>query len=149
MTQVSKRLLNKDVENKIQNLFLEIISQTKDRQSASVFSQIFFSSTEKAMFCKRLAVFFLLAKNVSGVEIAEILKMSSATISKIKILFDHFSQEEKSVFIKLIAKKNMTNLLADIVKAFYYGPLPPKGANWSEWRKNKAKWENELKNPLR
>jgi len=149
MAQVSRRQLNKNVANKIHDLFLEIISQTKNRGKARIFMRFFFSSTEKVMFSKRLAVFYLLAKNLSGVEIAEILKMSPATISKIKILFEHLSGEERSFFAKLAAKKETAILFGDIIKAFYYGPLPPKGADWSEWRRNKTKWEKELKNPLR
>lgn len=149
MPQVSKIPLRKEIWEKAFGLFLEGLVEAKDKRVAKVFVESFFTPTERIMFTKRFAIFFLLEKGTKREEIASLLKVSTATVSRLGIWWRGLSSESKRLLRRLMLKKEIKNLFVDTLKSLYYGPFPPKGRDWKRWGREKWRWEREKKEPLR
>jgi uncharacterized protein YerC len=149
MSQVSKRKLTPKVESSIFDLFLRALAEMRNTKEARDFINDFFTPTERLMFTKRFAAVFLLHKEVSVVTVAQILKMSTSTVSRINVWFKQRDRGYRRLIERIVAKKKIKHFLEDIFKSFYYTGLPPKNRNWKEWYKNKREWERNLGNPLR
>jgi len=150
MPQVSRFPLKEEVRARILSLFLEVLSQSKNKKRGQQFFEGFFTETEQIMFTKRLTGFFLLEKGILNKEIASLLKVSSATVSRFTLWQKSLTEEQRKMIRRVVFKKDLESLFVDLLKGIKYGsPLPPKHSNWSEWRKNKNEWEGDLENPLR
>ena len=62
MTQVSKRFLQKQVEERILDLFWTSLSSLSAKDKVSLFLDDLLSPTEKLMLSKRVAIAFMLMK---------------------------------------------------------------------------------------
>ncbi|OGM05213.1 hypothetical protein A2125_01780 [Candidatus Woesebacteria bacterium GWB1_43_5] len=85
MTQVSRSPLNSDVWERIFNLFVETLTDIKDKKKLAGFIDDFFSPTERIMFAKRLAAAVLLTKGHDYISIRKVLKVSPPTIAKMNL----------------------------------------------------------------
>jgi len=116
MPHVSRFPLKKRVWEKVFRLFLEGLKEAKNKQEIESFLEGFFAPTERVMLAKRFAAFFLLEKGVEGREIAEILKISTGTVSRLKLWWNNLPSESKKLLQRLILKKEIKNLFADTFK---------------------------------
>lgn len=80
MTQVSKRMLDKELSERIFEFFIKIVSDLKNPKDVESFIKDILSPTEKIMLSKRLAIAVLLSKGYTYENIDNILKVSSPTI---------------------------------------------------------------------
>lgn len=149
MPQVSRSPLKKEVWDRISGLFFQALVVANDKKAAKAFSEGFLTPTERIMLAKRLAVFFLLEKGVEGQEIANFLKVSTSTVTRLRIWQSNLDNQQRKLLRKILLKREVKNLLVDIFKTFLYGGLPPKGADWKKWGKEKWRWEMEQQEPLR
>jgi len=94
MTQVSKRYIKEETLNKILDIFISSFVKIKDKKTAQGFFDEFLTPTEKIMLAKRIVCFYLLFKNISIRDSANILKLSTSTIAKYSMFI------KKSVYIK-------------------------------------------------
>jgi len=83
MTRISKRPLNKDVWNRIWEIFLSTLSSLK-RDSATDFVDDLLSETEKVMLAKRLSIALMTIKGYGPTEISDTLKVSQSTVNNVK-----------------------------------------------------------------
>ncbi|MFH1244469.1 MAG: Trp family transcriptional regulator, partial [bacterium] len=130
MSQVSRRYLNPKVEQQIFDTFVESFTSLSSAQKAEGFLYDLLSPVEQIMLGKRLAIAYMLIKGYSQRAIADTLKVSQPTVTKVnaslkigtgyRAIISHMLQKEKVVafFDKLEEKLDKM--------------LPPKGANWSE-----------------
>ncbi len=124
MTHISKRVLSDEVKKNILDSFDAIVGNLKSQNQASVFLATALTETERIMIAKRLVAAFLLRHNIDQNEIAETLKLTPATISKLRLWvklnqkgFEFvFSQLEKERG-KKIAKQILYRLLDYALKA--------------------------------
>lgn len=86
MTQVSRRVLHKQVEEQIFETLWEAISQVRDKKDVQIFLNDLLTPTEKVMLAKRLAIAVLLLKQRNYQTIKDFLKVSGETISKISLI---------------------------------------------------------------
>ena len=86
MSQISRRILNKQVEEKVFETLWEAISQVKSKDDVKLFLSDLLSPVERIMVAKRLAIAVLLLKGSSYETIIDILKVSNETISKIALI---------------------------------------------------------------
>ena len=86
MSQVSRRILNKQVEEKVFETLWEAISQVRDKKEIQSFLGDLLSPTERVMIAKRLAIAVLLLKGRSYETIKDFLKVSTETVAKISII---------------------------------------------------------------
>ena len=85
MSQVSKRPLHKQVENKMFETLWEAISNLKDKQDIKNFISDILSPSEKTMIAKRLAIAALLLRGYKYESIKELLKVSQQTIARVAV----------------------------------------------------------------
>ena len=85
MTKVSKRLLNKNLEDRIFEVFVKTIVDLKDSKDVQNFMNDLLSPVERIMLVKRLAIAILLSKGYTYETIDETLKVSHPTIMKVSL----------------------------------------------------------------
>lgn len=86
MPLVSKRILSKDVEERISGTLLEAVSEVKGRSEVSSFVNDLLSPVERLMVGKRLAIAVLLVKGWDYGSIKDFLKVSNATVAKVSVI---------------------------------------------------------------
>lgn len=85
MTKVSKRLLNKNLEDRIFEVFIKTIVDLKNPADVQNFINDLLSPVERIMLVKRLAIAILLTKGYTYQMIDETLKVSHPTIMKVSL----------------------------------------------------------------
>lgn len=85
MTKVSKRLLNKNLENRIFEVFIKTIVDLKDPDDVRNFINDLLSPVERIMLVKRLAIAILLTRGYTYQMIDDALKVSQPTIMKVSL----------------------------------------------------------------
>lgn len=135
MSQVSKHKLNQKVFDKIFSLFPQLLGRLSRKGDESLIINTLFSTTERTMIAKRIATAFMLTKGYTYEQIKEKLCISFSTIGKIaeitKTADSKFTKE-----LQLIAKEQAFGEFLDAIGYKLSLVLPPKGGNWSVWRRN-------------
>ena len=118
MSQISKRKIEKNLENEVYDVFWSTIVKFTDKHESSLFFSDLFTPTERINFTKRLAISILLYKKYDWDTIKDLLKVSSGTIAKIatkiksngfKIFFNKLEKDKKwRQFWKDLAKTYLT-----------------------------------------
>jgi TrpR-related protein YerC/YecD len=139
MAQVSKRLLQKEVENRILDLFWESLASLPNNSKVSLFLEDLLSPTEKLMLSKRLAIAFMLIKGYDYTTINERLKVSNPTIWAVKNSLRYKGKGYNSVIKHIMSKEKWEKFWLDL-DIFFDHILPPRpGTNWKEVRRKQ--WE--------
>ena len=81
--QVSKRVINKNIEKQVFSIFYQVISDLKNPDEAKEFFEDVLTETERTALAKRLAIAHYLDRKRSYDNIKEMLKVSSATIAAV------------------------------------------------------------------
>ncbi|MBL7045449.1 MAG: hypothetical protein ISR99_00200 [Parcubacteria group bacterium] len=134
MTNISKKLLPKSVEDRIEKKFVKSIISLKTFPSGEKFLSEFLSPTEQVMLSKRLMIIFLLSQNISQYKIKNLLKVSSSTVRQIAIRSEQGLYKDVSKFCK--SRSNRKQLLFDLEIIVRAG-MPEIG-------KGRWKWLDEL-----
>ena len=104
MTQVSKRLMAKRLEEKVAETFWEVVAKLNKKSETELFFSELFSRVEKINFVKRLSVVVLLYKGFEWRQICDFLKVSPSTVGKMalkmksdgfNLLFKKIEREEE------------------------------------------------------
>ena len=135
MSQVSRRKLNQKVYEKIFTLFPQFLGRLSSKGHAQIITDTLFSSTEKTMIAKRIATAFMLVKGYTYSQINSTIHVSYGTIGKIAELTknadSHFVQE-----LHYMANEQAFGEFLNAIGHKISLLLPPKGGNWSIWRRN-------------
>lgn len=143
MTQVSKRNLQKQVEERILDLFWTSLSSISTKENISIFLDDLLTPTEKLMLSKRLAIAFMLVKGHSYPVINEKLKVSDQTIWNVKANLTHRGKGYKMVIDQIMTREKWEKFWQDL-DHFLTQALPPRpGTNWTEVRRKQ--WEKRRK----
>ncbi len=89
MVRVSYFLIKEDDYEKIFSIFYKVLGQTDDKEK---FNKILFdllTPAERIMIVKRIAIIYLLMKDIHYETICKVLKVSNTTVSKYKILMEN------------------------------------------------------------
>jgi len=140
MTQVSGRILRKDVQKRIFELFFSSFTKVKSKSQAVDFAEDLLSPTERTTLAKRISIAFLLAKGYDYRSVSQVLGVSLGTVGKVSLKLKEKGSGYRWVIGQIKKEEGMTDLLNDLEGLFT--ALPPKGRNWSQWRK--GRWEKEL-----
>ena len=89
MSQISKKMASKEVTDRIFEVFIKSFIKIGNAQDAENLASDLFSPTEKVMLAKRLAIAFLLMKDYEYKVIADLLKVSTSTISSVSLSLNH------------------------------------------------------------
>lgn len=82
--QVSKKKINQDLQQEINNTFAQLIADINTCEKAKQFLEDFLSETEFVALSKRLTVAYSLDKGLSYEQIKKELQVSSATIASVQ-----------------------------------------------------------------
>src|SRR3989344_5447129 len=116
MTQVSKRLLKKELEEKIYQTFWEVVAKLNKLDEANLFFSDLFTRAERINFIKRLSIAVLLYKGYDWRQICDLLKVSPNTVAKMaaKLKGDGF----KMFFAKVEKEENWRQFWKDLAKVY-------------------------------
>lgn len=137
MTQVSRYPLRKEMEERLFEVFWQVLADIKTSREAKVFFHDLLTPTERVMLVKRLGIALLLIKKYDYSQITDILKVSTGTIARIALwLKTEGSGYRKSVekVIKREKHEEFWDKLEEVVAQI----IPPRrGSNWTEERRKK------------
>ena len=134
MARISRFKLKDEMLDKIFLLFFEVVGKKNNRKEFQLVIEDICSPTERIMMAKRVAIIYLLLKNIEYQTICSTLKVSTSTVAKFSLLLDK-SSGIREVFQKILFKDKAS--LA-ILEAFDF-LIPPGtlGTNWSAARERK------------
>lgn len=142
MTQVSKYVVKKDVEERMYEVFLDSVGMVKTRGQVVKLIDDLFSPTEKTMLAKRLSIALLLFKKYDQRAIAKILRVSLATVNKISQALQKGTGGYTMV-VSSIAKQEKFHAFLTQIDDAIVDPFPPTHRNWSHWRRER--WEEKMR----
>lgn len=141
MTQVSRIPLRKEIENRIFDIFLTSLAKIRQRSDVEKFIQDLLTPTEQYMLAKRLSIAFLLYKKYDQRTISKMLKVSLSTINRVSLRLKYGGEGYDKV-IKDIQKNEKRDEFWQKLDELISGVVPPKGTNWSHWRRER--WEARI-----
>lgn len=140
MPQVSKRRIKEKILIRIGDIFLDSILRLEDKKETAAFLSDLLSPTEKLMISKRLAIAVLLAKGYGPDSIKDILKVSDCTIISVKKTLVLAGEGYRKTIKQLLKREKVKKFFLTIEEIWDF--LPPKGGDWSSWRRKK--WERQM-----
>lgn len=143
MTQISKRVLEKDIEQRMFEIFLDTVAMVQTRSQVQKLLDDWVSPTEKIMLAKRLSIAMLLAKSYEQRSIAKVLRVGLETVNKVSKALQNGSGGYDMVISEFLKQEKQTafwekidDTLGEIMKPYH--------RNWGTWRKER--WEEKVKN---
>ena len=143
MTQISRRRLSDRVNLKLQDLLYQLLGNRHSKKEFESSCGILFTATEKVMFSKRIALIYLLLKNIDQRTICDVLKVSKATVSKFALMCNQSPDVNKHYQYVLKREKLVTVLEEIWMLIMSPGTV---GVSWGAARQRK--WEHERKKEL-
>jgi uncharacterized protein YerC len=125
MTKISRRFLNKELENHIFELFLNTIVEIRNPADARNFIEDLLSPTERIMLLKRLAIAVLLTKGFTYDDIDDTLKVSRSTIMNVSIWLKH-GKSGYTRAVKKILETQKRKEFIDKIEEILLKLSPPK-----------------------
>ncbi len=125
MSRISRRILNKELENYIFELFIKTISDLKSDEEIRNFIEDLLSPSEKLMLIKRLAIAILLSKGYTYDAIDATLKVSRPTIMRVSISLK-FGKSGYQQVVEKIVKRQKKEQLLDTIEELLIKLTPPK-----------------------
>jgi len=135
MVQVSKRLVDNDIYERIFEVFWQSTVEIRDHKQAQNFFNDLLTPTEKVMLAKRLSIAIMLIKDFNYREIQDTLKVSSATIKSVNLWLKYGGSGCRGILDKIILNESWQDFW-DRLKSSVGNVLPPgRGSNWSQTKK--------------
>src|SRR3990167_4495546 len=144
MPQVSKRVLSKDIEEKMFKLFFEAFAYLSNPSEIQQFFLDLLGPVERTMLAKRLAIAVLLARDYSYEDIKQTLRVSSETIARVNIALNNSEGGYKIVVNKILQDRAMTEFWEKIDDTLTSVTIP-RGLEKDIHRR---KWSRKPKGPL-
>ncbi|PIY70709.1 hypothetical protein COY88_04195 [Candidatus Roizmanbacteria bacterium CG_4_10_14_0_8_um_filter_35_28] len=135
MTRISRYPVKEEVLEKLFELFFKTVGNKENSKDFYEVINDLLSPTERVMIAKRIAIIFLLIKNIEFQNICQVLKVSSSTVSKFSLL-----KEKESPIIKnlqgFIIKDEFYDFFLDFLNTLF--PPGKYGVNWKDaWERKK------------
>lgn len=147
MAQVSKNKVNNKVYERIFSLFPQFLYRMTSKGKQGELVNAFFTSTEKVVFAKRIAIAFMLVKGYDYRQISTKIKVSTSTIGRIANVIKSNDVSIKAELGAIASEDAFVEFLSaidyQIAKL-----LPPKGGNWSSWRGKIEKEKRDSEIPI-
>lgn len=126
MTQVSKKIIAKNLESEIYEIFWATIARFTKKDEVTLFFSELFTFNEKVNLSKRISIAILLSKGYDWRAIRDLIKVSEGTISKISAKIN--SQGFQLFFEKLERDANWKNFWKDLAKTYLLVTHPERYA---------------------
>ncbi|MBI4037968.1 hypothetical protein HY382_02915 [Candidatus Curtissbacteria bacterium] len=126
MTQISKKIVKKDLETEINEIFWSTIARFNKKDEVTLFFSELFTYNERVNLAKRIAIAILLSKGYDWRSIKDLIKVSEGTIAKISARIN--SAGFKLLFKKLENDARWRMFWNDLVKTYLIATHPDKYA---------------------
>ena len=129
MSQVSRRPLKKDVQERIFDILTDSILNINRTDDVYSFIQDLLSPTEQLMIAKRIAIAFMLHKGYNQRTISNALKVSVTTVNKVNNVLQISGKGYRRVIQSIISKdkqKEFWKQIEDFILEF----VKPKREAW-------------------
>lgn len=150
MTQVSRRYVNKEIHERMSEIFRQTIIHLKNPRQAQDFFDDFLTPTEKIMFAKRLSIGLMLLKGYDYRSIQSTLKVSSTTIKAVNLWIKHGGKEAKNLLQRIIQSEKTEEFWDKIGNTIAEILPPPRGTDWKSERsmhyqkKRERQWKRDI-----
>ncbi|OGK12005.1 hypothetical protein A2954_00285 [Candidatus Roizmanbacteria bacterium RIFCSPLOWO2_01_FULL_37_12] len=135
MARISKLKLKPEILEKLFSLFFEIVGKKNKKEEFQKVIKELLSPVERVMVAKRIAIIYLLLKEIDYLVIEDVLKVSSATIARYKFII------EKSDGIVPSFKKILLNDKILLFLNEFFDTLFPPGTYGTNW---KSAWQRKF-----
>ncbi|MDH7476747.1 MAG: Trp family transcriptional regulator [Microgenomates group bacterium] len=142
MTRISRFPLKKETLDRLFDLFFTIVGKKNNFEDFKNTINDLLSPTERIMIAKRVAIIYLLLKQVDYFTISEILKVSPSTVAKFHLIMEK-STGIVPTFKKLLRNEKIGQLLEEIYLTFR-GP-GTYGVDWKSAWKDRQELERRKK----
>lgn len=147
MSQVSKHKLNPQTYAKIFSLFPQFLNRLSRKGKEQILINALFSQTEQTVIAKRIAIAFMLTKGYTYHQIMSQIKVSLGTVAKIAALTKN-ADEIFAKELQSIAKEEQFVGFLNTIGYKLETALPPKGGNWSAWRRKIEEAKRNSREPF-
>ncbi len=140
MPPISKFKVEDQVLEKLFKLLFEVVGKSENQSEFEKIMHDVLSPVERVMIAKRIAIIYLLTKNIDYLTICEVLKVSAATVAK----FRHITDNSQGI-IPTLNKILRNDKIKEFLEEFWLlirGPGVP-GVNWSAAWKHKLEFERK------
>ena len=137
MIRLSYFKIKEEDYNKIFSVFYKVIGETENKDEFSRILLDLLTPAERIMLIKRIAVIYLLLKDIDYLTICKVLKVSNGTVSKYRLLMED-SKGIVPVIKKMVKSEKIWLFFEQIFSQIFYPGRP--GINWT------TAWE--IKNTL-
>lgn len=117
MTQVSKRKLDSKIEKELLDSLSYIIKELKTKDEVDKFLSSSLTKTERLMIAKRVLTAFLLENNIEDKRISTTLKLTPATITRLK-MWINLNKDGFNLVFKKLDKKDKEDMVKQILYRF-------------------------------
>src|SRR3989304_1870821 len=126
MSQVSRRKLDRALENYIFANFVKTISKLKNTAQIKNFLNDLLSPVERTMLIKRLAIAVMLTKGYTYEQIAHTLKVTSPTIKNVSFALKFGKKNGFKKAVEEILKDQRREVFFDKIEELLLQLSPPK-----------------------
>lgn len=141
MVNISKRPVDEKKLFKLYQLFFEVVESAGDRDGFLELIQDILTPIEQVMIAKRIAIIYLLLKNVDQKDIVEYVKVSRSTVSKFKLLFYQKNSKLIRIIESLLKNEKISHFFEDIFADLFtrVGYYHDKQLEWQRERRKEEK----------
>lgn len=140
MARVSRFKLEEKVLDKIFNLFFEIVGKRRRQSEFMNVMQDVLSPNERVMIAKRIAIMYLLNKNIPVQTICNVVKVSPNTVFKFVFLLDK-TDGITPILRRVLQHESIADFFEEILIDLH-GPGTPY-TNWSVGWQRKNEFERK------
>ncbi len=126
MAQLSRRYLRPDILKKILDIFISSFSRIKDEQMTQKFFEEFLTSTERLMLAKRIVCLYLLYKKISPKQISDLIKVSTGTTARYKILLEKNTIIQE-IFSEILVSEKLRKFIDVFLNEYLTSPPTLRG----------------------
>jgi uncharacterized protein YerC len=141
MSQISHLYLDKKVESRVYEVFVECIANASTSESVNRLVADLLSPTERLMLAKRLSIALLLIKKYDQRTISKWLKVSLGTVSKVSLVLQKGNGGYNQIIHTVLRKEELQELIRKVDDALAQ-ILPPLSRNWKSYRRRR--WEEKM-----
>ena len=126
MSQVSKRMLSPDIQERLFQNFWEMFADIKTAKQIKSFFEDFLSPTEKIMLAKRMTIAILFSQGYDHRAISSMLKVSTTTVNNVAKYLQAKTPGYQLLIKKYLQKESTREFLEDLARTFYRFSSPGK-----------------------
>ncbi len=148
MTQVSRRFLDTKTQNYIIQTFIAAAGKLSSPLLTQAFLQDLLTPTEQIMLAKRLCIAYMLEKKYPQRAIADTLRLSTTTITRVSTVLKSKSIGYKKVIGAMLVDEKISDFFNKLDTMIGKLIPPPKSGSWKEHYKRKWEYENSKIKPF-